>query len=93
MRTDDYLPMPGVIVGDMGAKVGLHGLDNGYVFTRYIFQIIMVYGSFCSILEGWHFALEVNLLRNLLAPWLSCEPINLLPVSLFLCLWILLPVL
>jgi len=27
------LPFPGVIIGDMGEKLGLNGLDNGYMVT------------------------------------------------------------
>lgn len=31
-----FLPYPGVTVGDMGEKVGLNGVDNGWVyFTNY----------------------------------------------------------
>ena len=31
VRTKERLPMPGITVGDMGYKLGLNGLDNGYV--------------------------------------------------------------
>ncbi|KAK0178954.1 hypothetical protein PV327_007790 [Microctonus hyperodae] len=31
-----YLPFPGVIVGDVGDKIGLHGIDNGFImFDNY----------------------------------------------------------
>lgn len=30
-NTKNLLPMPGLIVGDMGEKIGLNGIDNGYV--------------------------------------------------------------
>lgn len=29
--TTSMLPFPGIIVGDMGEKAGLNGIDNGYV--------------------------------------------------------------
>lgn len=31
-----HLPFPGVTVGDMGEKIGLNGIDNGFVmFNNY----------------------------------------------------------
>lgn len=31
-----YLTYPGVIIGDMGEKIGLNGIDNGYImFNSY----------------------------------------------------------
>lgn len=33
MQTFDNLP--GVTIGDMGDKLGLNGIDNGYIYTLY----------------------------------------------------------
>lgn len=30
---DTMLPYPGVIIGDMGEKLGLNGIDNGYNYS------------------------------------------------------------
>ncbi|XP_043479794.1 peroxisomal acyl-coenzyme A oxidase 3-like isoform X2 [Leptopilina heterotoma] len=30
-----FLPMPGVTVGDMGAKIGLNGIDNGFLIFNH----------------------------------------------------------
>jgi acyl-CoA oxidase len=30
------LPYPGIIVGDMGEKIGLNGIDNGYFFLFFL---------------------------------------------------------
>jgi len=34
IRTKERLPMPGITVGDMGYKLGLNGLDNGYMLLN-----------------------------------------------------------
>ena len=36
VRSDDRLAMPGVTVGDMGRKVGLNGIDNGYLILDHV---------------------------------------------------------
>jgi len=33
---DTHEPLPGIVIGDMGAKIGLPGVDNGFmVFNNY----------------------------------------------------------
>lgn len=34
VRTTERLPMPGITVGDMGHKLGLNGMDNGYMILN-----------------------------------------------------------
>jgi acyl-CoA oxidase len=34
IRDADHKPMPGVECGDVGPKMGLHGLDSGYLYLR-----------------------------------------------------------
>lgn len=35
-RLDSMLPIPGLTLGDIGEKIGLNGLDNGFVmFNNY----------------------------------------------------------
>lgn len=31
---DTLQPYPGVTVGDMGDKIGLNGIDNGWVYSK-----------------------------------------------------------
>lgn len=38
---DTFLPYSGVIIGDMGEKIGVNGMDNGYV--QIIHYIIILY--------------------------------------------------
>ena len=29
-----HLPLPGIIVGDMGEKIGVNGIDNGFLMFK-----------------------------------------------------------
>ena len=45
-----HLPYPGITIGDCGAKVGMHGIDNGWViFQDYRVGKIALLDKVCQI--------------------------------------------
>lgn len=34
LRDDNHYPLPGIIIGDCGRKMGLEGVDNGWIQVR-----------------------------------------------------------
>ena len=51
-----YLPMPGVIVGDCGPKIGFHGVDNGFIgFRNYRISGDSLLDRFSQVLENGDF--------------------------------------
>ncbi|EAS04704.1 peroxisomal acyl-CoA oxidase (macronuclear) [Tetrahymena thermophila SB210] len=50
---EDHQPMPGVVIGDCGSKVGLDGIDNGFLqFTNYRVPYDSLLDKFSQIEDG-----------------------------------------
>lgn len=55
------LAMKGVTVGDMGEKIGLNGIDNGFViFHNYPVPRINLLNKMCDVSEDGHFVSTVK---------------------------------
>ena len=53
--THTLLPKPGVIIGDMGAKLGLNGIDNGFLMFdhfRVNIDLCLTFQFSSTIFEG-----------------------------------------
>lgn len=58
---DTHMPLPGVIVGDMGEKIALNGVDNGFVmFNNYHIPRKCLLNRTASVTEDGNYVTSVK---------------------------------
>lgn len=58
---DTFEPLPGVIIGDCGPKIGLHGIDNGFcLFNNYRVPYDCLLDKFSQVSEDGKFKTSIK---------------------------------
>lgn len=69
-----HLPFPGVTVGDMGEKIGLNGIDNGFLmFDKYSIPRTCLLNRTADVSEDGKYVLAVNDRRKRYGRYLICQ--------------------
>lgn len=80
-----HLPFPGVTIGDMGEKLGLNGIDNGFmIFDKYSISRICLLNRTADVSEDGKYVLAVKDGRRRYGRYLFSQ---LIPFSLFTCVY------